>query len=303
MSKEKLDSRKQIADSRQKLPKVVMGVFIFNDKGELFLMKYVQWNNLYSPPGGGIELGESIVEAAKRKVKEETNMNINDIEFLSITERLNLGGRYTKTENNLIFINYKEIEEYTKNVKLNEEGVSYKWLKVEEWLKKKNINPTAREVIEKHLNQENNYEEKYKRALADYQNLLKRTAIEKQEFAKYANEGLLHEILPVYDNLKMSLAHADTDAEKNGWLEGVQYVVKQFKEVLEKMGVEEIKTIGEKFDHHTMEAIDPSAGSGQAPSAGSGQEEKGNGDIVEKEVKPGYKLNGKMIIPAKVILK
>jgi molecular chaperone GrpE len=127
-------------------------------------------------------------------------------------------------------------------------------------------------------------EHKYKRALADYQNLLKRTTIEKREFTKFANEQMLVEILPVFDNLKMSLTHADKEASKNGWLEGIRHVVKQFRGVLNDFGIEEIKTVGERFDHNTMDAI------------------AGKGEKVKKEIKPGYKLNGKVIIPAKVIL-
>lgn len=127
-------------------------------------------------------------------------------------------------------------------------------------------------------------EHKYKLALADYQNLLKRTAEEKQEFVKYANEQLFFELIPVYDNLKISLSFADDDADKNGWTEGVKYIVKQFKDFLTNMGVKEIKTKGEKFDPELMEAI------------------KGKGKKVKKEIKAGYKLNGKVIIPAKVIV-
>ncbi len=125
-------------------------------------------------------------------------------------------------------------------------------------------------------------ENKYKRALADYQNLLKQTAKEKQEFAKYANEHLLNEILPVYDNFKIALTHSDKKNDK--WIEGVNYVVKQFKTVLENAGIEEIETVGKKFDHNLMEAID------------------GKGETVKQEARPGYKLRGKVIVPAKVIL-
>jgi len=126
--------------------------------------------------------------------------------------------------------------------------------------------------------------DKYKRALADYQNLLKRAAVEKQEFAKYANERLLYEILPVYDNLKISLSHIDEEARGNGWAEGIKYIVKQFKDVLNNFGIEEIETSGKKFDPDTMEAIE------------------GKGEKVKKEIKAGYKLSGKVIIPAKVIV-
>lgn len=136
-----------------------------------------------------------------------------------------------------------------------------------------------------HSDRKDELEHKYKRALADYQNLLKRTAAEKQEFAKFANEELIREILPVYDNLKMSLLHADKEAEKNGWLEGVGHVVRQFKDTLNAMGVEEIEAEGKKFDHHTMEAVE------------------GKGDMVKREIKPGYKLRGRVIVPAKVIVK
>ncbi len=127
-------------------------------------------------------------------------------------------------------------------------------------------------------------EHKYKRALADYQNLLKRTVQEKQEFFKFASEQLLLEILPVFDNLKMSLVHIDEEVKKNGWAEGIKHVVKQFRSVLSNLGVEEIKTVGEKFDPKLMEAV------------------KGKGSKVKKEIRPGYKLNGKVIAPAKVIV-
>ncbi len=133
----------------------------------------------------------------------------------------------------------------------------------------------------------NKYEElehKYKRALADYQNLLKRTAKEKQDCTRYANEQLLLEILPVYDNLKISLKHADGETENNGWLEGINHVIKQFKSVLESIGVEEIEVEGAKFDPTLMEAVE------------------GTGDRVVKEVRPGYKLNGKVIVAARVIV-
>lgn len=134
-------------------------------------------------------------------------------------------------------------------------------------------------------------ENKYKRALADYQNLLKQSSRERIDSIKYANEHLLHEILPVYDNLKMSLGHANDDAVSNGWLEGIRYVIKQFRDVLERAGVEEIKTVGWKFDHNTMEAIN------QEPT-----EEQAKDGLVAQVVRPGYRLAGKVIIPASVVV-
>jgi len=134
-------------------------------------------------------------------------------------------------------------------------------------------------------------EDKYKRALADYQNLLKQTAQEKIETVKYANEVLLQEIIPVYDNLKISMQHINEDIDKSSWLQGITYVIKQFKVVLEKLGVEEIDAQGQSFDHHTMEAIDKEMTT----------DESLDGKVV-KELKSGYKLYGKVISAARVVV-
>ncbi len=127
-------------------------------------------------------------------------------------------------------------------------------------------------------------EEKYQRALADYQNLLKRQTREKEELTKYSNEQLIQELIPVFDNLKISLKHVDEKNNQSKWVKGVEYVVKQFREVLNNNGVEELEAEGKEFDPETMEAIE------------------GEGTEVKKEVKPGYTLHGKVIVPAKVIL-
>lgn len=127
-------------------------------------------------------------------------------------------------------------------------------------------------------------EQKYLRALADYQNLLKQSTKERLEFVKFALEDFLHDLLPVYDHLKLSLKGLSEEEGKSAWVEGVRHVLKQFKTTLENRGVEEIKTEGAKFNHDEMEAID------------------GEGEKVKSVVMPGYKLNGKVIRVAKVIV-
>jgi molecular chaperone GrpE len=129
-------------------------------------------------------------------------------------------------------------------------------------------------------------EAKYLRALADYQNLIKQTAREKGEFVKYANEGLLIDLLPVYDHLKMSLDHANATDK---WLEGVKHVLGQFKKVLSEAGVLAIETNGQPFDHNLMEAV-----------ANEDTDEESQDGLVAKELKAGYTLNGKVVIPARV---
>lgn len=137
---------------------------------------------------------------------------------------------------------------------------------------------------------DNDWQNKYKRALADYQNLLKQTAKEKMEFAAYANERMIKEILPVYDHLKLALEYHNGETT-DGWLKGIEHVVKQFKDVLEKIGVAEINAADKKFDHNLMEAIDSEE---TADENLAGQ--------VARQVKTGYRLNGKVIEPVKVVV-
>lgn len=132
-------------------------------------------------------------------------------------------------------------------------------------------------------------ETNYKRALADYQNLLKQTARDKEEYYKFASEQILYEMLPVYDNLKMSFGHCDETANQNGWHQGIEFIIKQFAEALTRLGVEEIKTEGERFDYHSMEAVE------KVPT-----EDKAQDGLVEKLIKSGYKLHDKVIVPARV---
>ncbi|HOZ53325.1 MAG TPA: nucleotide exchange factor GrpE [bacterium] len=142
----------------------------------------------------------------------------------------------------------------------------------------------CREVIEKLKKENIESELAYKRALADYQNLVKHSSSEKVEFFKYSLEKFFLEILPIFDNLKMAISTLNEDEQNNPWVEGIKYVIKQFRDAFSENGIEEIKTAGEKFDYNKMEAV------------------KGDGEIVKKEIRPGYILNGKVIIPAKVVL-
>lgn len=139
-------------------------------------------------------------------------------------------------------------------------------------------------IIEKLEAEKQDLENRLKRALADYQNLNKNVISEKAEFAKYALEGFFLELLPVYENLKMSISTLNENDSNNPWVEGIKYVIKQFQDVFVANGLEEIKVVGEKFDYNCMEAVE------------------GKGEIVLKEIRPGYKLKGKVIIPAKVVL-
>ena len=133
------------------------------------------------------------------------------------------------------------------------------------------------------------YEDLYKRALADYQNLLRQSNEEKIKFAKYANEQMLLDLLPVFDNLKLAMKHSDKELKKNPWFMGVEHVTGQFKTVLDEVGVSELKTIDQKFDHACMESIEKDETS-----------DKKKEGMVSREIKAGYRLKDKVIAPALV---
>lgn len=130
-------------------------------------------------------------------------------------------------------------------------------------------------------------ENQLKRALADYQNLEKRVAEDRQNWIKLANRELLIRLLPTLDALLL--------AEKHTKDEGISLSIKNFMNALREEEVEKIETKGKEFDPLIMECVQTVE---VDPSTGSGQEE---GKVIE-EVKPGYMLHNKVLRPAQVIV-
>jgi len=131
----------------------------------------------------------------------------------------------------------------------------------------------------------------YLRACADLDNYRKRTLREKEELAKFANEAILREILPVIDNLERALQHSATgEGNDAGLTQGVEMTLSQFRKVLEKFGVVPIPSVGTPFDPARHEAM------GQLESA----EHPVN--TVVQELQKGYLLNERLLRPALVMI-
>lgn len=124
----------------------------------------------------------------------------------------------------------------------------------------------------------------WKRAKADFINYKKEQEQIFEEFIKFSNQNLILQILPVLDNFNLALKHLPKEFENNEWAKGILYIKTQLEDILKNQGVEEIKTIGEKFNPEFHEVV-------------SGDEQ---GDVIVEEIQKGYMLHGKLVRAAKV---
>ena len=95
-------------------------------------------------------------------------------------------------------------------------------------------------------------EDKYLRLLAEYDNYRKRSQKEKENSWTSAKADTAKEFLPVYDNLERALKQETAD---EAYAKGVQMIMTQLKNVLEKLGIEEIPAQGETFDPNVHNAV------------------------------------------------
>jgi nucleoside triphosphatase len=115
--------------AEQRYPEPTVGALIFNTEGRLFLMSSHKWRGKWVVPGGHIELGERMEDALRREVKEETNLDICDIEFVCFQEFIH-DPRYWK-RSHFIFFDFTCRTDST-DVRLNDEAQEYVWVTLEE---------------------------------------------------------------------------------------------------------------------------------------------------------------------------
>jgi len=154
-------------------------------------------------------------------------------------------------------------------------------------------NPVIAELrnqLELAQNQANASQDQYLRTMADMDNLRKRTQREKEDSAKFANENILRDILPVIDNLERAVEHVEQSQDCSGLLEGVQMTLTQFGQLLTSFGVTSVDAVGQPFDPAYHQAM------GQMESA----EHPAN--TVVQQMQKGYQLNNRLLRPSFVML-
>ena len=130
-------------------------------------------------------------------------------------------------------------------------------------------------------------DDRYKRILAEFENFKKRSAKEREGLYNSILSDVIEVILPVVDNLENA---AKVETKDESYKQGVELVLKQFKDVLKSKGIEEIKAVGETFDPSMHEAV-----------SSVQDEEKGEKEIVQ-EYRKGYKIGNRVIRHSMVVV-
>lgn len=124
------------------------------------------------------------------------------------------------------------------------------------------------------------------RLQAEFDNYRRRAADQQAGILSLAKEDVILQLLPLIDNIDRALAHVPEDLKGNPWAKGVAGVAKQASDTFTSIGVSKVETVGQAFDHNSMEAI--------------AAEGEGDQEVVSDELQAGYKLGEKVIRPAMV---
>jgi len=114
--------------NEQTFPEPTVGVFIFNKAGELLLLKSHKWPDKYVVPGGHVELGERIEDTAVREAKEETGLDIHDLEFINFQQFIYDPSFWKRRH--FIFFDYAGKTESVE-VTLNDEAEEHVWVRLD----------------------------------------------------------------------------------------------------------------------------------------------------------------------------
>jgi molecular chaperone GrpE len=129
----------------------------------------------------------------------------------------------------------------------------------------------------------------YLRAVAEIDNIRKRSAREVEAARKFGAERLAQAILPVHDSLEAGL-QATEKAGQTALLEGQRATLRLLDEAFNASGIREIDPLGEPFDPNKHEALSLMPTADAAP------------DTVIQVVQKGYELNDRLLRAAKVIV-
>ena len=283
---------KQNKEANPRLMAITLKAVVLNDKNQVLLLrraKKTMNGGKWDLPGGHIDAGETIEEAIKREVKEETGLSVEMGDVIRVVEFEKDHELFKHEKRGMRFVARRSSGE----VKLNKkEHDKFEWLEIEQAIEKleddgfegekKRTLMKAKEHLELMGSTEN-----WKKAIADFENYKKRNAKSNEEFKKYCTEGMILELLPVLDNFEAATEHVPSENNEDGWVVGIMHIQKQLRDVLENHGVSEIATKkGDKIDERIHEVV-----------MGDGKKKKMK---VTKVLKKGYQIGERVIRAASV---
>ena len=134
------------------------------------------------------------------------------------------------------------------------------------------------------------WQDKYLRLQAEFDNFRKRTLREKMELVQSGSAECVKNFLPLMDDLQQALEAIEKSNDLEALREGVKLIAQKFRETLKKQNVKEIEALGLELDTDHHEAV---------ARFDAGKEKKGK--IVDV-VQPGYKMGDKVLRFAKVVV-
>lgn len=139
------------------------------------------------------------------------------------------------------------------------------------------------EALDEKIRLADEYYSRLARVQADFENYRRRTQREKEELYSLAAEQMVLKFLPVLDNLERALKAT----EGEGWREGVEMTLRQFRDLLYREGITSIEAEGEPFDPNLHDAVMQVEGDQEEP-------------LVVEVFQKGYRFRDKVIRPSMV---
>jgi len=126
-------------------PVVTVGGLIFNSLGQVLMVRTHKWSDLWGIPGGKIKWGEPSEAALKREIKEETNLEIEQVEFVMVQDCIHSKEFYRDAH--FVLLNYSCRCVGPTDVKLNDEAREFRWVTVGQALEMTINEPTLRLLL------------------------------------------------------------------------------------------------------------------------------------------------------------
>ena len=134
------------------------------------------------------------------------------------------------------------------------------------------------------------WQDKYLRLQAEFDNFRKRTLREKMELVQTGGAEVVKNFLPLLDDLNRALAAIEKSSDVAALGEGVKLIAQKFSETLKRQNVTEIEALGLALDTDLHEAV---------ARFDAGEEKRG---LIVDVIQPGYKMGDKVLRIAKVVV-